>query len=77
MGEGQNRWEEKLLENYKIVGSLLSDLQDLVDSFYYFILINFIFIYLFIYFFRIHDVAFTILIPHWGSNLRPSVKAQS
>ena len=47
MGEGQNRWEEKLLENYKIVGSLLSDLQDLVDSFYYFILINFIFIYLF------------------------------
>ena len=64
MGEGQNRWEEKLLGNYKIVGSLLSDLQDLVDSFYYFILINFIFIYLFIYFFRIHDVAFTILIPH-------------
>ena len=49
MGEGQNRWEEKILRNYKIVTSLLSDLQDLVNPFYYFILINFIFIYLFIF----------------------------
>lgn len=38
------------LKNYKIVSSLLSDLQDLVDSFYYFILINFIFIYFGFYF---------------------------
>ena len=49
MGEGQNRWEEKILRNYKIVTSLLSDLQDLVDPFYYFILFIFIFIYLFIF----------------------------
>ena len=75
MRGGQNRWEEKLLRNYKIVSSLLSDLQDLVDSFYYFILINFIFIYLF---FGLHDVAFMILIP--PLRIEPeamSVKAQS
>lgn len=49
MGEGQNRWEEKLLRNYKIVSRLFSDLQDLVDSFYYFILIIFIFIRFFFF----------------------------